>query len=255
MYTFIKIPKYISISEYELNNDKYLDYVIKKQKDKYLLFDKEYLENDASSFWFIDDIAKSILNQYGKCIFVLVSLNEEKKIDIFIGNTIDITNLNLFSYMSSDIKDLTNLKKTLNTKIDFLRNSLNYKEDGIVVFNVDINENILVDMFSQIKIIEDRNKFSQLLSKTKYYQKDINRYLPFFLVGVLFIILILISSYYISEHNSKTKDLFDAEKKAINLDLSSIKNDNSKLTIRISEEKDKLNQIYLISDELYKEGM
>lgn len=254
MNKFIKLPKFITHSDYELNNDKYLDYVIKKQKDRYLLFEKENFENDTSSFWFIDDIAKSVLNHYGECIFVLVSLNEDKKIDIFIGNTVDISNLNLFSYMSSDIKDLTHLKKTLDSKINFLRNTLDL-EEGIVIFNVDINENILIDMFSQIKVIEDKDRFSQLLSKTKYYEKSFNQFLPFLLAIILFVVLLFISSYYINEHNSKTKELFDAEKKAITLDLESIKNDTFKLKNRISEEQNKLNQIHLISDELYKEGM
>lgn len=253
MNIFIKIPKYVSVNDYELNSDKYLDYVIKKQNEHYLLFDKDNYENDINSFWFIDDIAKSILNKYGKCIFVLTSLNEDNKIDIFIGNTIDISNLNLFSYSNFDIKDLASCKKTINSKVNFLQNSLNSKE-GVIIFNYNLNENILIDIFTNIKFVENQENYLQLISKTKYYQKKIDFFLPFVIVGSIFLFLFLISSFYINEYNTKSKELFDNQKNSVNTEISKFNEDNTKLTSKIEEERNKLKLTYLISNELYTEG-
>lgn len=253
MNTFIKIPKYVSVTDYELNSDKYLDYAIKKQGEHYLLFDKDNYENDISSFWFIDDIARAILNKYGKCIFVLTSLNEDSKIDVFIGNTIDISNLNLFSYSNFDLKDLASCKKTINSKINFLQNSLNSKE-GVVIFNYNLNENILIDIFAHIKFIESQENYLQLISKTKYYQKKINFFFPFAIVGSAFLFLFIISSYYINDYNSKSKEIFDNQKNLVNTEITRFNEDNTKLKLRIEEERNKLKLTYLISDELYTEG-
>lgn len=253
MNIFIKIPKYVSVNDYELNSDKYLDYVIKKQNEHYLLFEKDNYENDINSFWFIDDIAKSILNKYGKCIFVLTSLNEDNKIDIFIGNTIDISNLNLFSYSNFDIKDLASCKKTINSKVNFLQNSLNSKE-GVIIFNYNLNENILIDIFTNIKFVENQENYLQLISKTKYYQKKIDFFLPFVIVGSIFLFLFLISSFYINEYNTKSKELFDNQKNSVNTEISKFNEDNTKLKSKIEEERNKLKLTYLISNELYTEG-
>ena len=169
---YIKLPKYISHSEYEVDSNSFKDeYFIKKEKEKILLIQKDYYENDLASFYYINDIAKEVLNQYGKTIFALVSIQkEDKKIIIYIGNTIDINNLNIFSSMEMNLEDMDDIKKIVTLKLNTLKTLL--KTDKVLVFlENNINEILINEIFSKIENIYTENEFKNILSKTFYNEK------------------------------------------------------------------------------------
>jgi hypothetical protein len=250
MDNYIKIPKYISQNEYDLDSDKFIEYDVKKLKDKYLLIEKDDFENESQSFWFIDDIARTVLSKQGKCVFALVSMND-KNIEIFLGNTIEIDNVNYFSYSSDSLKEMGKIRKTINTKIDFLKNILNYNDD-VIVYASDVNEDIIKDLFGDTKKIYKQKEFNYLLSKTKFHQKRFYIYLPYVVVSIISFSIFLTINYFINSHNEKLESEFNSARTKINLETKKYNDENLILKTKISDERNKLENTNLISEELYK---
>ena len=210
---YIKHPKYISYSEYEVDSNSFKDdYFIKKEKEKVLLIQKDYYENNLAYFYYINDVAKEILNQYGKSIFALVSIQKEnKKIVIYIGNTIDINNLNMFSSMEMNLEDMDNVKKIVSLKINTLKGLL--KTDKVLVFlENSVNAILINEIFTRTEDIYDANELKNILSKTLCYEKSSKKNFPLIFSSVAIFILFLITNHLIDSINYDNELEFNNKK-------------------------------------------
>lgn len=210
---YIKHPKYISYSEYEVDSNSFKDdYFIKKEKEKVLLIQKDYYENNLAYFYYINDVAKEILNQYGKSIFALVSIQKEnKKIVIYIGNTIDINNLNMFSSMEMNLEDMDNVKKIVSLKINTLKGLL--KTDKVLVFlENSVNAILINEIFTKTEDIYDANELKNILSKTLCYEKSSKKNFPLVISSAAIFILFLITNHLIDSINYDNELEFNNKK-------------------------------------------
>lgn len=252
MNSYIKLPKYVSHNTFDLERDSFLDVEIKKKKENYLLIDKEFYENETKSFWFIDDIAKAIKRKHHKSIFALVTLDKaEGALDIYIGNTIDIKNMDYYSFTSMKIKALSKQKQTIVKKIDFLKKILNHNE-GLVVYSDGASEDIIRDIFDDIEVVYEEKAFKSLLLKTKMHQKTFNILLPIFIGSIFTFAVYFLLNYQIDDHNSKLTVSYEGQKKIIEKRIAVLNKQSTSLKISIKDAEDKYKNTSLTTDELYE---
>jgi hypothetical protein len=239
MFGFIHIPKAISKTEFELNKDNYMDFSKKKFEDKYLIYENSLLENEEESIWLINDICRSVKKTYGECIFLIIGLDNESNIEIVLSNTIDITNMDYHSKFSSSQNDLDKLIPTLNQKIKLLKHLFSLKTD-VLVFNKNVDADILDLLIKFNFLVKSEREFSDLLYKTSNVEKGIGSYLPYLIVFSVSIVLYIMISYFINDYNTKINNEFLSKEQALRSELNIFLNKNSLLEKEILEYKEKL---------------
>ncbi len=243
MLDYIKLPKYVSYGEYEVDSTSFKeDYFIKKESDRVLLIQKDYYDNDINAFFYVNEIAQEILKQYGETIFALVSINREtEKIIIIIGNSIDINNLNCFSFMEIDLEDMDSIKKQVSLKINVLKKLLN--NSRVCVFlEENINEVLVNEIFAKVNKVYNKDEFKNVLSKCLCYEKSSKKNSPMLISSLVFAISFLISNSLISSFNHSKEAKINTKRS----DLST----NLQKEIRV--EADLKKKIGLLNDKISK---
>jgi len=212
---YIKFPKIISVQDYELNKNNFLEYkLVDKNKKNIVLISMQNLNDER--YWRMDEVISKILKDNGEVVFLIIdSLQDD--IEIILGATYNSQSLNFsFAKHTLNPKEFEKRKKEISLKTELLQNV--YKNnDNIVVYSTQEEDlKIVKQLFPEGNY--SNKSLESLLSKIKFHQDIRQKIIPYAIVFVTFFILnflgnLAIDNYMstMQENNKKTKIKLDSE--------------------------------------------
>lgn len=251
MIDSIIFPKIVSSNEYSINNDEYLEYSFQKKGNKYYLYKNDNFSNNIKSFWLVNDVASKIKRKEKDCIFIILAQNNERDIEVLLGNSFDLENMDYFSKFTISQENFEKNCNTLNRKIKVAIQLFNYKKN-LIVYNYNLEEDTCKGIIENKYSLRSKKDLESILFSAKLTKQSFNKYFPY--VAILFLVsLLYVAGYFnittsIDEENKK----FEQDKNKIHKKLNLIKKDNMALKKEISSLEKVITQNKGIINSIYR---